>query len=92
MARDDGNTERRPLAKSASEKHRPHTVKMVDSLWARFTKAALFEGQQNISTFVRDCALIGLEYRERDQVFGAHRGRTGITARAAGTPFGRTAG
>lgn len=33
--------ERKPLARMTSEKYRPRTVKMPDSLWERFTAAAL---------------------------------------------------
>ena len=84
-------TERRPLAKM-SEKYRPRTVKMPDSLWARFTNAALADGELSISTFVRGCAVIGLEYRERDQAFGTYRGKPGITGNGRGTTHGITAG
>lgn len=89
MAND--NLPRKPLAR-ASEKYHAHTVKMPDSLWQRFTNAAISEGESNISTFVRSCAVIGLEYRERDQAFGAYRRMTGITARAGGNPRGITNG
>lgn len=84
------NPTRKPLARA--EKYRPRTVKMTDSLWARFTESALAEGQANISTFVRDCAVIGMEYRERDRVFGTHRGMTGNPAAPAGNTVRRTAG
>ena len=83
---------RKPLARVSSEKYRPHTVKFPDSLWAEFTEQALAEGQQNISTYVRDCALIGKDYRKRDLLLGVSRGMTGITARTAGNTTGRTAG
>ena len=85
---------RKPLARA--EKYRARTVKMPDSLWARFTAAALAEGEANISTYIRGCAVIGLEYRERDRVFGTTRGMTGMTAGQSltmgGHPRGRTAG
>jgi hypothetical protein len=83
--------DRKPLAK-ISEKYRPRTVKMPDSLWARFTDAALAEGESSISTFVRGCAVIGLEYRERDRIIGTHRGPTGHPGLGAGNTLGRTAG
>lgn len=83
--------DRKPLAR-ASEKYRPRTVKMPDSLWARFTAAALAEGELNISTFFRACAVIGLEYRERDRIIGAYSGKTGTTALPPGNTRRMTAG
>lgn len=80
--------DRRPLARMP-EKFHPHTVKMPDSLWARFTAAALAEGELNISSFVRECAIVGLEYRERDQHF---RSIPPDARYARGNPPGRTAG
>lgn len=81
---------RRPLSRM-SEKYRPRTVKMPDSLWTRFTDAALAEGESSISTFVRGCAVIGLEYRERDRVMGTHRGMPGMTSGNPGVGGSHTA-
>lgn len=87
-------TDRMPLAHTPARegKYRPRTVKMPDEMYARFTDAALSRGQQNISTFVRDCALIGLDYIERDTLIGAHRGTTGMTAGNPGNRPGNTSG
>lgn len=82
---------RKPLSR-VPRKYRARTVKMTDEQYERFTSAALAEGDLNISGFIRSCAFIGLEYRERDRVFSAHRGGTGNTARAAGNTRGITAG
>ena len=84
---------RKPLARiSTNEKYRPRTVKMPDSLWARFTDAALAEGESTISAFVRGCAVIGLEYRERERAFGTYGRKPGNTAFGAGNTAGRTGG
>lgn len=78
--------ERRPLARA--EKYRARTVKMPDSLYARFTAAAVAEGESNVTTYIRGCAVIGLEYRERERAFGTYSGRPGNPAPAAGNPGG----
>lgn len=80
--------DRKPLAR-APERFHARTIKMPDSLWARFTAAALAEGEINISTYIRSCALIGLEYRERDQNF---RSIPADARYARGHPRGMTAG
>lgn len=82
--------ERKPLARA--EKYRARTVKMPDSLWREFTAAALAEGEQNISTFIRACAITGLEHRRLNQAFGAYRGRPGMPGNPNGSTYGRTAG
>lgn len=81
---------RKPLNKVASQKYRPRTVKMPDSLWDRFTAAALAEGESSISTFVRGCAFIGLEYRERERAFGTYGRRPGNPGVGRGNTSGRT--
>lgn len=87
------STLRKPLARAGSgEKYRARTVKMPDSLWERFTAAAIAEGDSNISTFVRGCAVIGLEYRERDHAFGTYGRMPGHPGAPAGHPTRRTAG
>jgi hypothetical protein len=80
--------ERKALAKIlTSEKFEPHSIRFPASLWARFIAAGLAEGRFDVTGFVRECAVIGLDRREFERAFQSHRrstGNTGVT-RAGGT-------
>ena len=76
---------RKPLARIlASEKLHPRSIRFPDSLWARFVAACRAEGRADVSAFFRECAVIGLDRREFERAFEAHRRIAGNTAAAAG--------
>ena len=72
---------RKPLAKVlASEKFKPRSIRFPDSLWARFAAAAMAAGRSDVSAFLRECAVIGLDRMEFERAFQSHQRVTGMTA------------
>lgn len=60
--------DRKPLA---SAKRRPKSIAWLDIEWERFTRAALARGRSDIGPFVRECASIGLNVIEAQDIAGS---------------------